>query len=550
MPMLRTSSDMFPASRDVTRGLPYVVRIDFSELAREPRRIVGRPIACHKCGAVLLSADQIKEDSRIGRHFVCSFCGTLNVIEGEIVSAGSDTDFVVSPPPKETTTTETQPAPAAGKAFLAVIDVSGSMAGANLAAVKRSLSNSIDSLAANSPETMFGLIEFESSVVIRDLETGAPIQIPPGSYASLERVMDATRRLLDRVKMIPVGTNADRLKHHVRQLRDKGGTALGPAVAAAYVIAKHRGVGRVVLLTDGLANEGVGALEGYQVTPAKEFYEQIARMFNDVGVIFDVVGIASGSGMELQTIGLIPEITGGQMYYVTPSELDKYMARLSGASILGRDVEVRVITPPGVRVGEVSGLSPEAARSLAGARSSRIGAVADTHEIYLSMEPTHEIESETVPIQIQVEYTDDEGARHLRAVTTELKVARREDELLASFDPTLSAAFAVQKAGEEAFHGHQEAGASKIRELRHVLRAMAAAAPSHARESFETADRIMAEQEEDLEEQIQVQAEAAAAPPFRAAMARDMMASMNISKMRARLDELVREDDEEDDDDE
>ncbi|MGY5874528.1 MAG: VWA domain-containing protein, partial [Candidatus Thorarchaeota archaeon] len=277
MPMLKTSSEVFPASRGLMKDIPYVLRVRFGELADETTKIVGKPIACHKCNGFLLSTNQILEDPKVGKHFICPFCSTLNVIEGEIVVAGDDTDFLVTPPVEIDTATDVI-APG-GKSFLALIDVSGSMSGANLAAVKRSLATSIDSLAANSPETMFGLIEFESTVLFRNLESGDPIQLPTDTYASLDQIVDATKKLLDKTKLVQVGKKSDQIKEHVKALRDQGGTALGPAVAMAYVVAKHKGVGRVVLLTDGLANEGIGALEGYQVTPASKYYEDIGEKF-------------------------------------------------------------------------------------------------------------------------------------------------------------------------------------------------------------------------------------------------------------------------------
>ncbi|MCK5264339.1 MAG: hypothetical protein KAR03_01930, partial [Candidatus Thorarchaeota archaeon] len=132
-------------------------RVEFSHLAHETTKIVGKPIACHKCNGFLLSVDQIQEDPKVGKHFVCPFCGTLNVIEGEIVVAGDDTDFTIEQP-IDATEAGTGVISTSGKSFLALIDVSGSMSGANLAAVKRSLTTSIESLAANAPETMFGLI--------------------------------------------------------------------------------------------------------------------------------------------------------------------------------------------------------------------------------------------------------------------------------------------------------------------------------------------------------------------------------------------------------
>ena len=515
MPMLRTSSDAFPASKKVLSDIPYVLRVEFGHLAHETTKIVGKPIACHKCNGFLFSVDQIKEDPKLGRHFVCPFCGTLNVIEGEIVVAGDDTDFVIEQAPE--TTTETEALSVGGRSFLGLIDVSGSMGGANLAAVKRSLNTSIDSLAANAPDTMFGLIEFESSVVARNLENGNPVELPRESFASLRDIMESTKKLLDQIKLIGVGKNSDKLKKHVQALRDQGGTALGPAVGMAYVIAKHRNVGRVVLLTDGLANEGIGALEGYQVTPANKYYEDLGKMFMDLGTAVDVVGIASGAGMELQTLGLLPEATGGQMYYVTPNELDRSLSELAGASLLGRDVEVRLVTPDGVKVKDASGVSRSVVDQLKKTSESKIGVVGTDHELYFEVEPEKEIKASEVPIQVQVTYTDEEGARRVRAVTAKLRVAKKEEEIMKTLDPTVSATFVTQKAGEESFGGDREKGRKRIASFRKALKTKAKAAPASVQAMLDKTDNVLSIEENEIVRQEEMMAAAPASAPSRAA---------------------------------
>jgi hypothetical protein len=513
--MLRTSSEAFPASKKVLSDIPYVLRVEFGHLAHETTKIVGKPIACHKCNGFLLSVDQIEEDPKVGKHFVCPFCGTLNVIEGEVVVAGDDTDFVVELPPD--ITTDTEAIFVGGRSFLGLIDVSGSMAGANLAAVKRSLNTSIESLAANAPDTMFGLIEFESSVVARNLETGTPIELPRTSFASLRDIIESTKKLLDQVKLVAVGTNSDKLKKHVQALRDQGGTALGPAVGMAYVIAKHRNVGRVVLLTDGLANEGIGALEGYQVTPASKYYEDLGKMFMELGTAVDVVGIASGAGMELQTLGLLPEATGGQMYYVTPNELDRSLSELAGATLLGRDVEVRLITPPGVKVKDASGVSRAVVDQLKKKSESKIGAVGANHELYFEVEPEKEIKVSEVPIQVQVTYTDEEGARRVRAVTTKLRVTKKEEEIMETLDPTVGATFVTQKAGEESFRGDREKGRARIASFRKALKTKAKAAPARVQAMLDKTDNVLNNEEKEITRQEEMLAEAPSAAPSRAA---------------------------------
>ena len=526
--MLRTSSEAFPASKDVLSDIPYVLRVEFGQLAHVTTKIVGKPIACHKCNGFLLSVDQIQDDPKVGKHFVCPFCGTLNIIEGEIVVAGDDTDFVIEPP-KTKPDTDTGVPSAGGRSFLALIDVSGSMSGANLSAVKRSLNTSIDSLAANAPDTMFGLIEFESSVLARNLETGEPILLPQDSFASLDAIMNSTKKLLDKIKLIHVGKNAKKLKGHVQALQDQGGTALGPAIAMAYVIAKHRDVGRVVLLTDGLANEGIGALEGFQVTPASKYYEDLGKMFLDVGTAVDVVGIASGAGMELKTLGLLPEATGGQMYYVTPNELDRSISELAGASLLGRDVEVRLVTPPGISIKDASGVSRAVIDTLKKKSESKVGVVGADHELYFEVAPEKEIKTPEVPIQVQVTYTDGEGARRVRVVTTKLKVSKKEDEIMATLDPTVGATFVTQKAGEESFGGDREKGRKRIASFRSAMKKKAGAAPKAVKDMLEKADQVLETEDEEIQRQEEAMRMAPAAAPSGVA---DESFTQNLAQMK------------------
>ncbi len=543
MPMLKTSSEAFPASKKLMRDIPYVLRVGFGDLATDVTKIVGKPISCQKCGGFLMSVEQVEESEKVGKFFNCAFCGTLNVIGGEVILAGDDTDFEIEPAP-DRTETGTDTISVGGKSFLALIDVSGSMAGANLSAVKRSLTTSIDSLAANTPDTQFGLIEFESSVLCRNLETGEAIELPYESFPSYDKIADETKKLMDKIKLVEVGKHSDKLKHHISSLRDQGGTALGPAVAMASVIAKHRDVGRVVLLTDGLANEGIGALEGYQVTPASAFYAHLGGKFMELGTAVDVVGIASGSGMELKTLGLLSEATGGTMYYVTPNELDKSMSALAGANLLGRDVEVKLITPKGVRVNDASGVSRAVIDNLTKNKESKMGSVGEDHELYFEVEPESEIKASEVPIQVQVSYTDEKGARRVRAVTATMKVTKKEDEVMETLDPTLGATFVTQKAGEESFAGGKDGrakGKKRIGAFRSAMQEMAKSAPAPNRAQYEKADKALESEENEMDELDEMMEEAPAGAPSAAA---DQAYTKGLAQMRKSSKQMYEDEEE------
>ena len=160
-----------------------------------------------------------------------------------------------------------------------------------------------------------------------------------------------------------------------------------------------------------------------------------------------------------------------------------------------------MITPPSIRVKDASGVSRSIVETLTRERRGHLGIVGDDHELYFEVEPTAEIEDDTVPIQVQVEYTGEDGARHVRAVTTTLPVARREDEILASLDATLGATFITQKAGEDAFRGEREHGRSRLSAFRSALRKRAGHAPAPARARLMEVDAVLESEEENSEDE-------------------------------------------------
>jgi hypothetical protein len=245
--------------------------------------------------------------------------------------------------------------------------------------------------------------------------------------------------------------------------------------------------------------------------------------------------------MELKTLGFMPEATGGQMYFVTPNELDRSMAELAGASLLGRDVEVRLITPPGVKISDASGVSRAVVDELTAKKGSKIGSVGEDHELYFEIAPESELKAEEVPVQVQVSYTDDEGARRVRAVTKKLKVAKKEEELMEDFDPTMGAGFVTQKAGEESFRGDRKKGKSRIKAFRAAIGARAKAAPSGAKANYDKVEAALAREEEEMEHYDEMMEAAPASP---SAMA-DEAFTAGLAQMKRSSKEMFEEDEEE-----
>ena len=73
-------------------------------------------------------------------------------------------------------------------------------------------------------------------------------------------------------------------------LHADGGTALGPALVVAVSMARQVPGSKVVVCTDGMANEGLGSLEGIDASEKQRneieaFYSNISHMAADKGYV-------------------------------------------------------------------------------------------------------------------------------------------------------------------------------------------------------------------------------------------------------------------------
>jgi hypothetical protein len=217
------------------------------------------------------------------------------------------------------------------------------------------------------------------------------------------------------------------------------------------------------------------------------------------------------------------------MYYVKPNELDRSLSDLAGASLLGRDVEVKLITPLGVKIKDASGVSRAVIEDFRKRSEGKIGVVGENHELYFQIEPEGELKVEEIPVQVQVTYTDEKGARRVRAVTTKLKVAKKEAELFETLDPTIGATFVTQKAGEDAFRGDRAKGKSRITAFRTALKKRAGVAPKSIQSKLNKVESALASEEAEMERQeMQMEAVSEAAP----SAAADEVSTLNLAQMK------------------
>ncbi|MEM3586021.1 MAG: hypothetical protein QXO71_01750, partial [Candidatus Jordarchaeaceae archaeon] len=250
----------------------------------------------------------------------------------------------------------------------------------------------------------------------------------------------------------PIEKTANNWLETISKLRPMDMTALGPGLLGGYTLLKMRGGGRLLLLTDGLANTGFGTLESPSAT-GKSFYKEVAGSCNLGNIIVDVVGVrdeSRESQLALNILGNLALETGGDIYYVTMEEIEATFADIRGKGYIARNVEVKMFTPPALKLVDATGTVSE---SLELEGSIRLGGVTSDREVYFEIKPVSEIKEEEVPIQAQIQYIDAEGRKHLRVISKKIMKAKNDEEYIKTYEPELAAAMRVQQAGRASYQG-------------------------------------------------------------------------------------------------
>ncbi len=515
-------------------------RISFGDLVEKVEEIATKPIMCSSCGGALTNPGLIQIDPSKGKFFLCEFCGTMNIIPKGLMPGADVSEFMLG---RLTGTAK----PITEDTLLAVIDVSGSMSGGKLTAVKESLIRTVTDLGVNQPDTTFGLIAFTTDVMIYDEEMKEVLRISGDTKYSVKEITKKVEKALSKIKFKPLKKTRKKWVESIEKLHSARNTALGPAMVAAYVIMKKRG-GRVILLTDGLANEGVGRLEGGSSQEGAKLYETLAAQAANASIIIDVVGIKDPSAfMALEALAIMSMETGGTMWYADTSDLASALSSSSREKIVARGVRLRVITPKGVEVAEVSGLgspSPKAVRE-----GIRLGSVTADREVYVRLAPKRKMKVDEIPIQLQVSYTDQDGQQRMRVFTQRVKVTEKAEEIIETMDAELPTTFAVQRAGEEQYRGDVRRSQEILEETQRAMRAAGASAPPALAKAMKRADRVLTREREEAEEvAVRQKAESARRAPMRAkqvAAIADQDAAESMQRARSSSRRLFKEEEEE-----
>ncbi|KAH3766543.1 circularly permutated Ras protein 1 [Pelomyxa schiedti] len=301
-------------------------------------------------------------------YWCCDFCAAPNMVDADAVNElaqNSCVEYLIEPP---------RPVSTASSNIVFVVDVSGSMCvtseieGVNnikgsearrnkardfttgfheygsqylprerrgvthvsrLQCLQAAIEAQIKRLAQERPDSRVGIIAFSNEVRVFG-DCGSSEQVVAGdrlcSWAELNSVSSGggVFALGRSVKE----AEADLLKK-LWELEESGATALGPALILGVNIAGTAPGSQVIVCTDGLANQGLGTLEGNEQEMVA-FYTEVGEQATLKGVVVSVLSL-TGDGCRLETLSSVTEKTSGTIDRVDPRSLTGELNAIVGA---------------------------------------------------------------------------------------------------------------------------------------------------------------------------------------------------------------------------
>lgn len=191
-----------------------------------------------------------------------------------------------------------------------------------------------------------GLVLFSSKIECAGDCSNTSYNVPSQSFNDFGALLETSQTQYENIMKYPINDCAIAITNRVNKLTASGGTALGPALVNALGLATQGSSGsKIILCTDGLANEGLGSLDGRNDQEAIKFYEKVADIAVQNGIAISIVTI-KGTACRVDALGPLTDRTSGSIIRVDPSNLD--FSELAKEDILATQVQLKVLLHEGL----------------------------------------------------------------------------------------------------------------------------------------------------------------------------------------------------------
>jgi hypothetical protein len=239
-------------------------------------------------------------------------------------------------------------------------------------------------------------------------------------------------------------------------LKPCGNTALGPALTVGVGLANGRPGSKIVICTDGMANNGVGAIRNGQANP---FYGDIARLAAEEGTCISVITM-EGEDCSMENLGTCADLTGGQVEMVDLQAMSAKVGSMLANRVVGTGLEIRMILGRGADFGA----SVSATHLQVGAACVDVRTVGNatsktdlTFEFTGSSAASAKTSAGAVPLQVQLRYSMPDGAVVVQVMSATPSISVNRDEAEADINGTVVGLSGIHGAARLAQDGEYRA---------------------------------------------------------------------------------------------
>jgi actin-related protein len=485
----------------------------------------GVPLQCGNCGALpppcsTDGARKVDDDFELVDYSVanndssslrmlagsCRFCGAAAAwseagIDPVAEEGSGGATYLLSPMPIEERADDLQVGVAPPMVIFCVdisasmsttmkIDGAGSMT--RLGSVQAAVASQLEVLERQEPQCIVVLVTFGAEVCI--YTDGGNRSVVSRRAHDIEGDLVSKGQELGSECSEPVAEVGKRLQSTLASLKPCGNTALGPALAVGVGLASGRPGSKIVICTDGMANNGVGAIQKGKSNP---FYGDIARRAAEEGTCISVITM-EGEDCSMENLGTCADLTGGQVEMVDLQALSAKVGAMLANAVLGTSVELKVIAGCGIQA--VSPTSVQ--KGDASVVLLPLGNATTSTDLTLELTASSEMcaQKDSVPVQLQLRYTRPDGEQVLQVFTTVFSLTESREQAENNINGTCAALFGLHKAARLAQTGeYRAARVQLISTCRLLQRAMHSLAHQESYISFivqaEKLDGFMRERE-------------------------------------------------------
>lgn len=333
-----------------------------------------------------------------------------------------------------------------------------------LQCLQAAIESNLNTLLKSSPNRKVGFVTFNNEVTGYGDGSKGQVKINGNNLNDFDAIKLIAEKNQDIISTPLKDANTNLLKQ-LYNIEESGQTALGPAIL--FSINLFNGVtsgSRIILCTDGIANMGIGSMEGKgsetEVEELKNYYANLGMVAKEKGIVIDLITF-EGEQSNIEILMAMIDQTGGEIIRVKPTEILEQFSNLLTNEVVATNVKVKV------KLHKLMNFRNEEAADTTNEGSTlakEIGNTTKESELYIeyAFKKSEEIAKyedieidkiAQVPFQSIIDYTNKNGDRCIRVVTKNQKLCSEKQVIRENAKYDIISTNAMQKTSKLAQQG-------------------------------------------------------------------------------------------------